>query len=331
MIPDGAAEGGTAGYRAFGLGLLSEIPLPELPPAPDLRRESADLVVRRAPLPEAWRAGARGAAFAHDGQGSDLWWEAVGGFRVRGDGHAILADPAPGVGDDIVAFPLLGPVLALALHFRRRLVLHASAVALPSRSGGGAGALGVGLLGDKGAGKSTTAAALLAAGGRLLTDDLLVVDDPGGRPSIPPGWGQVKLAAEAEGRFAGGEAVSRPAVHESIGKTRVLVADRLARSDARLARLYLLERDPAATVPRVEPCGAAEALPLLLAHAYAARFGEAILGGGRAPWHFRAVAALAGSGVLGRLRVPVGLEGLDAVMEVVRADVEGRAHGAARP
>lgn len=309
---------GTTAYRAFGLDVLSEVPLPELPLAEGLPPASGTFAVRRARLPDAWRDGRTGAAFSFGADAADLWWQTVGAFRVHRGGD-IEVDAGAGVGDDLLAFPLLGPVLALALHLRGIFVLHASAVALPDRAG--VGRPGIGLLGDKGAGKSTTAAALLAAGGRLLTDDLLAIEEPAGPvPRILPGWGQVKLAPEAERRFAGAGSVSRPQAHEAIDKARILVADRFADAAAPLARLYLLTRDATAERARIEPCGPGEALPLLLAHAYAARFGASLLSGAGAVWHFRAAAGLAGSGALARLVVPAGLDRLAEVMAVVSDD-----------
>ncbi len=309
-------------YRAFGLDVLSEVPLPELASAEGLPPAHGRLAIRRARLPGEWRRGRTGVAAAFGAEAADLWWEAVGAFRVHRDG-LIEVEAAPGVDDDLLAFPLLGPVLALALHLRGVFVLHASAVALPS-------GLGIGLLGDKGAGKSTTAAALLAAGARLLTDDLLAVEAPGGPvPRVLPGWGQVKLGLEAERRFAGEGAVSRPQVHEAIDKARILVADRFAARPVPLARLYLLQRDGAARSARAEPCGNGEALPLLLAHAYAGRFGPALLSGAGAAWHFRAAAALAGSGALARLVVPAGLDRLAPIMEAVAADAASTQAGGA--
>lgn len=303
-------------YAAFGLRVLSDIPLPELPPDGGDAHGGGDgppgLVVRRAALDPAWRAGRSGSAAAFAEDRADLWWEAVGAFRVTAD--TVEVEPAPGVGDDLLAFPLLGPVLAVALHLRGVYVIHASAIAL---AGGSAFAL----LGNKGAGKSTTAAAFVRAGHRLLTDDLVAVAAPEGpAPLVLPGWGQVKLSAEAERRFAG-DATPRPFVHEGIDKTRLLLGGAAFRSEpAPLARLYLLERGPVGAGPSVRPASAAEALPALLPHAYAARFGRALLGGRASAWHLRATARLAASGRVARLVVPGDLDRLPEAVALVARD-----------
>jgi hypothetical protein len=301
----------TTSYAAFGLRLDSEVPLPELPPADG--SETDTVTLRRERLDAGWREGRRGTAIRFGEGRADLWWEAVGAFRVTPD--AIGVEPNAGVGDDLLAFPLLGPVLAALLLLRRSFVLHASAVAL---EGGPAFAL----LGDKGAGKSTTAAAFLEAGHRLLTDDLVVVEGAeGAAPRVLPGWGQVKLSAAAEGRFASRGDTARPQVHEAIDKTRVMLeGERFSRAPAPLARLYLLERGPAEAAPEVLALEPEAALSALSAHAYALRFGTGVVEGRAGFWHFRAVAGLAGSGRVARLLVPAGLDRLGEVVALVRRD-----------
>lgn len=101
-------------------------------------------------------------------EGDLLQYRDVGRFLIE-DGSNIVVDLEPGFDERLVALPLLGPVLALLLHRRRRLlVLHGSAVEI----GGQCHVF----LGDKGAGKSTTAAALVAAGFPLIADDTVALD-----------------------------------------------------------------------------------------------------------------------------------------------------------
>jgi hypothetical protein len=66
------------------------------------------------------------------------------------------------------------------------------------------------------------------------------------------------------------------------------------------------------------------ALPALLSHAYAARFGPALLGGRAAAWHLRATARLAASGRVARLVVPGDLDRLPEALALVGRDVTGR-------
>ena len=72
-------------------------------------------------------------------------------FLIRG-GREIVIDAAPGVEQRLIRLFLLGPALALLLHQRRFLVLHASAVMIDGAA--------VAFVAEKGMGKSTLAAAL---------------------------------------------------------------------------------------------------------------------------------------------------------------------------
>src|SRR3989441_9254395 len=108
----------------------------------------------------------------------------VGRFLVR-EGREIVVEPSPKVTEAALRAFLLGPVLAVALHQRGRLVHHASAVALD----GGA----VAFLGGSGRGKSTLAGTLYRRGHRLIADDVLVVSDAADGPCAWPGIPQLKL------------------------------------------------------------------------------------------------------------------------------------------
>jgi hypothetical protein len=117
------------------------------------------------------------------------WWEGVGRFRVT-DGRAIVADPAPGADRREILSLILGPFIAIIMHQRGRLVLHASAVEID----GGV----IAFIADSGVGKSTTAAAFMAAGYPVVSDDLLPVSlDVEGAPRVHAGSPQIKLWPEA--------------------------------------------------------------------------------------------------------------------------------------
>src|SRR5262249_5114775 len=129
-----------------------------------------------------------GAAAAHhrfSAQRQTFIYPRIGAFIITADDE-IAVEVAPGASANLVALPLLGPVMGVLLHLRGRFVLHGSAVEF--------GSAGYGFVGDKGAGKSTLAAALVGSGAALLSDDLLAFDDKG---SILPAFPQLKLSSEA--------------------------------------------------------------------------------------------------------------------------------------
>jgi hypothetical protein len=118
-----------------------------------------------------------------------LYWPDVGAVLLR-HGREITLDPRLEWALDLLRLYLPRPVLALLLHQRGLLVLHASAVSLD----GGV----VAFLGHSGRGKSTTAATLHARGCAVVADDVVAVDlGASGGPAALPGLFQLKLWPDA--------------------------------------------------------------------------------------------------------------------------------------
>lgn len=291
-------------YLAYGLVIHSDLRLPELAPvAGDTR---ADLTITLDPA-AADPGDAPRAVFGADA--TAFSWPAVGSFHVSGT--TIGVRRAEGTSDDLLAFPLLGPVLFEVLRRRGYFVLHASAVLFKGRA--------VAFLADKGTGKSTTATALLARGGRLLADDLVAIDAQG---DIIPGFAQLKLSDEAR-RFAPDGATLRGPVHDLIDKTRVLLPQRmLVDQPVPAARLYVLERLPVGQRSRVLAPEPTLSLQTLMRFSYGARFGDALLQGRAAAQHFRAAAALAASHPPRSLGLAEGLDRADEIAETIAADLD---------
>jgi hypothetical protein len=161
-------------YAAFGHGLASSIPFPEL-------REAPGLPVRwkfstTAALPDASNERAIGSEViyaavearlsAHDG-GHRIEVDDTGRFDIAKDRCHLTWESRAGAWPDFVRAHLLGRVLATTLYLDGLLPLHASAVS--ARDGG------VAFLAPKGFGKSSLALAAVRAGARLATDDTLPV------------------------------------------------------------------------------------------------------------------------------------------------------------
>ncbi|RVD55176.1 serine kinase [Mesorhizobium sp. M2D.F.Ca.ET.223.01.1.1] len=294
-------------YKAYGLIVSSEMALPELEPttpaAPDL-----EIAVGPVDFPEAAPQGA--TAFRFEPTRQYLAWQAVGSFMISAASR-IDVDPAPGIDDPLLAFPLLGPVMALALHQRGLLVLHASAIAVGGKS--------VIFMGDKGAGKSTTAGAMIRAGHRLLSDDVVALDlsDPD-RPMILPGFPQLKLAADAAGAIRLDQADVRPQVHPQIDKAQHRLRDGFAAEAVPVSRLYMLERGERAAI---SPMTGTAALPAILKFSYITRFGRQALPDDVAAAHLRQCALIAGQVGVGRLEVPTGLDRIDEAVAAIEADL----------
>ncbi|TGT73339.1 MULTISPECIES: serine kinase [unclassified Mesorhizobium] len=294
-------------YKAYGLVIGSEVALPELEPTAPA---TPDLEIAVGPIDFPGQPSQNATAFRFEPTRQYLSWQAVGTFMIS-SANRINVDPAPGVDDPLLAFPLLGPVMALALHQRGLLVLHASAIEVDGKS--------VIFKGDKGAGKSTTAGAMIRAGHRLLTDDVVALDlsDPG-RPIILPGFPQLKLAADAAGAIRLERAEVRPQVHPQIDKAQHRLRDGFAPEAVPVSRIYVLERGVRAAT---SPMSGAAALPAIIKFSYITRFGRQALPGDFAALHLRQSAQIAGRIGVSRLEVPAGLDQIDEAVAAIEADL----------
>ena len=305
--PEGASGRERRFYRAYGLTISSEVALPELE---STAPAEADIVIAVGPIDFPRPSREAGTAFRFEPARQYLAWQTVGAFLIS-DACRIDVEPAPGIDDQLIAFPLLGPVLALLLHQRGLLILHASAIAV-----GGKGAI---FMGDKGAGKSTTAGALISAGHRLLTDDVVALDlsNPN-EPTIIPGFPQLKLAADAAAAIAIGQAEVRPQVHPAIDKAQHRLHGGFSRDAVPATRIYMLERGDKAAV---SPLASAGALPAIIKFSYVTRFGRAALAGASAAMHLRQCAGLADHVGVCRLEVPTGLDRIDEAVALIENDL----------
>ncbi|WP_195176789.1 serine kinase [Mesorhizobium sp. INR15] len=305
-----ARDGAQHFYRAYGLVIASELELDELD-----RTEPAipDLTIRLRPV-EPIDADQTVTAFRFSDDHQHLFWPAVGRFLIRGTSE-IDIDPSADIDGRLIAFPLLGPVLALLLHRRGLLVLHASAVAIGGRSAV--------FMGDKGAGKSTTAGAMIRAGHRLLTDDVVALDlsDPR-RPMIVPGFPQLKLAADAASELSLGQTEVRPRVHPAIDKAQHRLHDGFSRDRVPATRIYILERGEKAGI---SPLPGIAALPAIIKFSYVTRFGRSALAGDFAALHLRQCAQLADHVGVCRLEVPTGLGRIGEALDLIEKDLSSDA------
>lgn len=243
-------------YRAYGLGVCSELELPEL----GYTHGQTDVTL----------------SLGHVGHQSDqldvircvsatpseavLSWGRAGTFLIR-NGNEIIVDPFPGADLRILRLMILGAALGVLLHQRGYLVLHASAVAVDGR-------VAI-FIGRKGWGKSTTAAALYHQGHQLIADDIIAMSvNQGETPLVLPGFPQFKLwpdAAEA----VGSDPEAMPRLHPGFEKRAYLVAERVTSTPLPLQCIYVLAGGP---VLELKPVSSRDAFLEVTSHSYAPRF-----------------------------------------------------------
>ena len=304
-------------YQAYGLNIHSTLALPELRSAGAV--DQADLLILSQPVtgPELGERPAR-MAWTESGDASIAVRDA-GAFMVRG-GREIIIDPAPQADDSVLRLYVLGPALAIALHQRGWLILHASAVALSGQV--------IAFLGGSGWGKSTLAAALQQRGHPLVADDFIAVPTPAlataaiagasveaeasTPPRVYPGFPQLKLWPEAAASL-GADVEQMPRLHPGFEKRAQRLSAGFAREALPLGWLYVLaEGEPAS----IQPLDKQTALVELVRHSYMSHTLPPLA----AAAHLRQCAALLRQVGLSQLRRPMSLPGLPAVCALVEAD-----------
>ena len=221
-------------YTAYNLNISSAILLPELQAS---THQIADVVITfgkvdlTLPQPEpTWDY------FHLEGDSAYLYWKVVGKFLVK-SGYEIIIDPLPDVEERVLRLPLLGAVLAMLLHQRQYLVLHASAMAI-----GDSAAV---FLGPKGQGKSTMAATLYGRGHKQMTDDAAAINidsDSDTPPILLPGFPQIKLWPEAATAALGDNPEKLRKIHPEVEKRARPTVENFLQKSLPLKRVYILSQ-----------------------------------------------------------------------------------------
>ena len=290
-------------YRAFGLKIASTVRLPELLAGDG----SADVEIHRA-APLARRSLARQATDETMVAPNEwrLTYGDVGVLTVR-DGRRIELTPVQGASPRTVRLTLLGPGMAVLLHQRGFLVLHASAVEIAGRA--------VAFLGDSGSGKSTLAAALHARGHRLVADDVAAVRIGPDGPEVHAGFPQLKLWPDALSAL-GCDAAPLERVEPGLDKRAHRIPAGFAETSVLpLARLYVVEEGDAVELTRLQP---RDAFLALVRYAY----GIQRLDGATGLDHFRVRSEIVQRAPVYCLSRPWDLGGLRTVVDRVEHELE---------
>lgn len=207
-------------YRAYNLGIQSELSLPELSPSESL----ADVTIRFGNLSNIEQKSNGGDYFLGSVEG-------LGTFLIRG-GCEIVLDIEPDIEESVLRPVILGPLFAMLLRQRGLLVLHASSVAIDG--------VAVAFMTYSGGGKSTLAEALHNRGYGLLTDDVMAIDLNGSQPMVIPSFPQIKLLPDAAAAI-GPAPETLPLLHSQTPKLAHQLSQGFIQTPLPLKRLYVLE------------------------------------------------------------------------------------------
>ena len=288
-------------YKLFGLTIDSFFPLLQT----EAKRPSVDIVIERgkASPPNTWQY--KGASIYVNE--CEIFYSAPGvaNFIVR-NGRELIVDPCPDVDKRKLRHVLFGEVLALLLHQRGLLVLHATSLAIHGKA--------TILLGTRGAGKSTLALALCRLGATVISDDITVIQvNNGGTLSVLPGISQLGLWPDAV-RACGYDPERLPNVFNGTDKRVMSMTKTSPNVSLAPKRIYKIEETMAVDVERLRP---QEAFRVLVGNTYWFGLVQAL----NPETHFAQSAAVAAQTEAFRLGRP---RTLDLVNEVAQHIIKER-------
>lgn len=193
-MPTGTMKGTI--YKAFGLKILSELPLPELIELGDNdQNKSTDVLIKLdnnfLKFWNNYTNEGRKLVVSNNLVMFEVPETAI--FCIE-NGVNILVSPMSGSDFDKIRLYILGTCMGVLLMQRKIIPLHGSAVVIDKKA--------YAIIGKSGMGKSTLAAAFLSKGYQLLSDDVIAVCfGKGDVPYVMPSYPQQKLWEESMNEF----------------------------------------------------------------------------------------------------------------------------------
>jgi hypothetical protein len=208
---------------------------------------------------------------------------------------------------------LQGHGLAALLHLRDVPLLHACVVATGGRA--------IVVCGDGGAGKSTTASAFLQGGYALMSDDLAPLEIHSAGVSVHAGYPRLRVFAKTATALGwDGDALPRVFEAEILSDKRYVdlseESGTFHSGALPVGAIYILRRrDPNASEPRLRTLSPREALAVLIDKAY----GRAFLDASRRATLFANMASVAESVPVSEVVAPDDFSALPALIRALAA------------
>jgi hypothetical protein len=293
-------ESGLFYYTGYGLGICSNLELPELLGGD----RTVDIGIFTAHAKSIKLIPPASTSTYVSSREAWLIFKDIGTVLVR-NGNEILIETIPGADPKVIRLCILGPALAILLHQREFLVLHASSIEI--RTGA------IAFLGWSGWGKSTIAGAMHDRGFAVVADDFIAISTASKTNLIvSPGFPRLKLwpdAAIALGRDLG----TLPRLHSHADKREVLTRGGFVRTPLALRKLYVLADAPDLTISPLTP---QQSVAELIRHTY----GVTLLRNMRSSDHLKQYAIVVDSIPICRLTSPRDLRLLSDLAQMVELD-----------
>lgn len=173
-------------YQAFGLSIVSDIPLPELPYVNN-KLDKIDVEIKIEDLSKIWfDLSDKQRSFIVNENRVMFQVPNVVIFSIQG-GKTITVSPLEKYEEDMIRLWILGTCMGAILMQRNIFPLHGSAVVINGKA--------YAFIGDSGAGKSTLASGFIKEGYQFLSDDVIAVSfsQETYAPIVIPSYPQQKL------------------------------------------------------------------------------------------------------------------------------------------